>query len=249
MTRICVCTRIHQNNSKSNININNLRLFIQKSLQYADIIAIAVGSVELLNLISDEVGSTDKIHIFEVNPWGNFTPALNALIEFSLGGMVDVIMFQSMETIVNKNVVDRMISHMEPEDLVVGAALNGHDFKPGETLELTGVTTPWNTLAIWNLNKLSRVGFMDVAEGKIPGIPSGVEEVTSIATIQVLLGLENSRAKLVYFSDVNWKTDWVDESRIEWHKKKMESKYIRAEMQMVELGIKRGMVEHIVHVN
>lgn len=51
-----------------------------------------------------------------------------------------------------------METHMGPDDLVVGAALAGHAFEGGETVELTGVTTPWNTLALWDVSKLAKLG-------------------------------------------------------------------------------------------
>ena len=51
-----------------------------------------------------------------------------------------------------------METHIGPDDLVVGAALTGHAFEQGQTVELTGVTTPWNTLALWDVSKLAKLG-------------------------------------------------------------------------------------------
>lgn len=51
-----------------------------------------------------------------------------------------------------------MEAHMGVDDLVVGAALTGHAFQGGETVTLTGVTTPWNTLALWEVSKLATLG-------------------------------------------------------------------------------------------
>lgn len=65
---------------------------------------------------------------------------------------------QSLETTVGKDAVSGMEAHLGPEDLVVGAALTGHAFRGGETVELTGVTTPWNTLALWDVAKLAKLG-------------------------------------------------------------------------------------------
>ncbi|CAN0604093.1 unnamed protein product, partial [Ectocarpus sp. 12 AP-2014] len=64
----------------------------------------------------------------------------------------------SLETTVGKDAVSDMEAHMGPPDLVVGAALTGHAFQGGETVELTGVTTPWNTLALWDVAKLAKLG-------------------------------------------------------------------------------------------
>lgn len=55
-------------------------------------------------------------------------------------------------------VVGEMEAYMGADDLVVGAALTGHAFQGGETVELTGVTTPWNTLALWDVAKLAKLG-------------------------------------------------------------------------------------------
>lgn len=63
-----------------------------------------------------------------------------------------------METTVGKDAVAHMETHMGPDDLVVGAALAGHAFQGGQTVELTGVTTPWNTLALWDVRKLAKLG-------------------------------------------------------------------------------------------
>lgn len=57
-----------------------------------------------------------------------------------------------------RETVSRMEAHMESGDLVVGAALTGHAFQGGQTVELTGVTTPWNTLALWDVTKLAKLG-------------------------------------------------------------------------------------------
>lgn len=65
---------------------------------------------------------------------------------------------QSLETTVGKDAVSGMEAHMGPADLVVGAALTGHAFQGGDTVELTGVTTPWNTLALWDVAKLAKLG-------------------------------------------------------------------------------------------
>lgn len=43
----------------------------------------------------------------------------------------------------------------------------------------------------------SLASFLGVAEGLLPGVPAGVEEVTAIAALQALLGPENAHAKLV----------------------------------------------------
>lgn len=66
---------------------------------------------------------------------------------------------QSLETTVGKDTVSDMEAHLGVDDLVVGAALTGHAFQGNETaVKLTGVTTPWNTLALWDVSKLAKLG-------------------------------------------------------------------------------------------
>ncbi|CAN0330174.1 unnamed protein product, partial [Ectocarpus fasciculatus] len=104
-------------------------------------------------------GAAGVVTVFEVTPWGKFTPALNALLGFAARDGAELVMFQSLETTVGKDAVSGMEAHMGPGDLVVGAALTGHAFQGGgTTVELTGVTTPWNTLALWDVTKLAKLG-------------------------------------------------------------------------------------------
>ncbi|CAM9149087.1 unnamed protein product [Hapterophycus canaliculatus] len=299
--RLCVCTRIHQNNADRPVDLGKVREFLDTVLLYADSVAIAVGAPppattdeagtiaqqeqpqqpSLLQLISrtareaenekarpclkDEAQGVEQgeegrdeerveavVSVFEVTPWGKFTPALNALVGFAARDGAELVMFQSLETTVGKDTVSSMEAQMEMEDLVVGAALTGHAFQAGQTVELTGVTTPWNTLALWDVTKLAKSGFLGVAEGLLPGVPAGVEEVTAIAALQVLLGPDNARAKLVRLPQarslacmVRWQTAWEDEGRRQWHESKMSSKLERADKQMMALGIKKGTVAHL----
>lgn len=50
---------------------------------------------------------------------------------------------------------------------------------------------------------LSFSSFLGVAEGLVPGVPAGVEEVTAIATLQALHGPENAKARLVRLPQVS----------------------------------------------
>ena len=136
-------------------------------------------------------------------------------------------------------------------DLVVGAAFADHEFSPvpdakatclgssgsgggsgggcpsGAWRELTGQTTPWNTLALWNVRKLVLTGFLAVADGvKIPDrSDAGVEEVTCIATLQHLLSPDLAVAKVVRIPGLQWDTkNFEDEERRQWHERKMKSK-------------------------
>eukprot|EP00554_Chaetoceros_debilis_P003555 CAMPEP_0194095502 /NCGR_PEP_ID=MMETSP0149-20130528/56860_1 /TAXON_ID=122233 /ORGANISM="Chaetoceros debilis, Strain MM31A-1" /LENGTH=404 /DNA_ID=CAMNT_0038781447 /DNA_START=805 /DNA_END=2019 /DNA_ORIENTATION=- len=105
-----------------------------------------------------------------------------------------IIMFISAETSVTGESVQVLGRHMTDDTLVVGAALPGHDYHqysksksssalPSTTsaaasasgpfstmiealeVPLNGRTCPWNTLAMWDLNKLALMGFPLCADG------------------------------------------------------------------------------------
>ena len=120
--------------------------------------------------------------------------------------------------------------------------------KSGLDLTLNGVTCPWNTLAVWDVQKLAQIGFPLVAEGVIDG-QAGVEEVSAVAVHQKFGGPRSRLAKLVKFkeSDVLWHTDFSTPERIDWHKRKMFSKVQRAQAHLTSLEGVTGFVQHIVH--
>jgi hypothetical protein len=202
------------------------------------------------------------VHVLPVQPWGKFVPALNALVTYA-ARMVQkelnaasrgALMFVSLETIAAPESVQILLSHLHFSDtLVCGAVLPGHEYhgpsKPDATLPkiiseptavtLNGLTSPWNTLAVWNVSKLALTGFLAVAEGlhDDPTI-AGIEEVATIATLQTLFcGMpeEQMKAKLILLpSSIQWDTASFesDPLRKKWHENKMKSKLSRAAHQL-----------------
>lgn len=121
---------------------------------------------------------------------------------------------------------------MWKDTLVIGKALDPHTFDMGkkdQDVELTGLTSPWNTFAIWDLRKLAKVrlfidlfsllsyllqhyvrqtGFLPVSDTNTTPGQSAIEEAPTIA-LQQLLFPSSSRATLVKFpSDAGWDTKW-----------------------------------------
>ena len=203
--------------------------------------------------------------IIKVSPWGSFVPALNALTSWACSIQIQsnigngnrngntVIMFISAETSVTEETVKVMSRHMLDDTLVVGAALPGHDYKgdgsnEGIEIELNGRTCPWNTIAMWNLNKLALLGFPLVADGLHrleDGSPvaAGIEEVATVLVHQKI-NPAGSKAKLVKVDGVEWRQDFEDKERRKWHDDKMKSKYTRAEVHRSLLGGLKGKVIH-----
>mmetsp|Transcript_24153 Transcript_24153/g.45583 ORF Transcript_24153/g.45583 Transcript_24153/m.45583 type:complete len:331 (-) Transcript_24153:47-1039(-) len=204
-----------------------------------------------------------SIDVLPVTPWGKFVPALNAIVGWSARRGASYLMLASAEVEITSGAVDVMKSHIMYSDdiLVVGAALQGHThYAPhgGQEKEvnLDGRTTPWNTLAMWNLPKLALTGFLLVSDGLHPdedgreGV-GGVEEVCTIATLQRILSKERAKAKLISIrpeseggKSVTWGQDFGgDEQRREWHERKMRSKLTRAQLQLDLMGLS-GKVIH-----
>jgi hypothetical protein len=54
--------------------------------------------------------------------------------------------------------------------------MDGHDFSEG-VKSLRGRTCPWNTFAVWDMDYLSRTGFLLISDGVEAGDKSGGVEV------------------------------------------------------------------------
>eukprot|EP00536_Pseudo-nitzschia_multiseries_P018347 jgi/Psemu1/328806/estExt_fgenesh1_pg.C_24120001 len=207
--------------------------------------------------------TNSNIHVLPVTPWGKFVPALNSLVLHAKADLqADLIMFVSAEVNLACSTVRTLCHHVTEHErvIVAGAALNGHQYQGGEESEerenaststnttdgtqtrrvvpLTGRTTPWNTLCVWDLDKLSMTGFSMISD---LGKPGGVEECVAIALLQKLF--PDSEARLVKVDGVQWEEDFQDEERRKWHEEKMKSKVERPRHQLERLGLS-GTVVH-----
>jgi hypothetical protein len=204
----------------------------------------------------EDTSVSTEIILLPVSPWGNFVPALNALVTFATTHVCKAkqVLFVSAETMASPESIDVLLSHITASDdvLVAGALLPGHlyeasvDGNEALEVELNGRTAPWNTMAMWNLKKLALTGFQLVSEGHLTDDqtqPSyGVEEVVAIAMLQALLGKEMAVAKLVRLPGVDWDQSFCDPERQKWHVAKMESKRIRSQVQLDLLGLKGSVI-------
>ena len=203
-----------------------------------------------LNSFDNTGRSESNIHLLPVTPWGNFVPALNSLVLYAKNELnSDLIMFMSAEVNLSSSTVRTLCRHVtENENVIVaGAAMNGHQYHAASTardgshreVPLTGRTTPWNTLCVWSLEKLSLIGFAAVSD---LGKSAGVEECAAIALLQKLF--PKSEARLVKVDDIEWdKTFDLDDERKKWHDEKMKSKIIRPKRQLDLLQLS-GTVVH-----
>ncbi|KAH7474750.1 hypothetical protein KRP22_003573 [Phytophthora ramorum] len=218
---------------------------------------------EFMTELQNEVATgllAGKVEIVPMLYWGKFVPALNALVGTAADHFpdADTLLLQSLEIEVDAAGVALLRSNFDPEhDLVVGTALPGHAFQPDpavQPLELSGLTSPWNTLALWNLQQLTKIGFAlmgDALRLEVEGIgpAGGDEEVSTISMYQQLFANTPAptRAKLIRVPGVVWQVaDFKDPERVAWHTMKMRSKKQRTAAQMAHFGgVAPGRVHHI----
>jgi hypothetical protein len=177
----------------------------------------------------------------------------------SSGSCRHQILFCSAETACSAQAVNTLQSHLKADTAVVGACLPGHDYRGTKqstssdnnepiVVELNGRTSPWNTLALWDLRKLALTGFLLVSDGLLSDDetdPSfGIEEVVATCLLQKLLGADQAKSKLVQLtSEVDWNQEFDDPARQKWHEQKMASKLSRANRQLELTGLS-GVVHH-----
>lgn len=255
---LVVGTRLHLGNAAAPPDDAHYRDLLEKFSHFSSSINaahsyVAVDSTPTLadyNLVHviQTVTAKTSLVIIPVTPWNAFIPALNAIATKAAQDTARYCLFCSAETQASPESILHLLNHMDSETLVVGAVLPGHSYQPNSTQELNGLTSPWNTLAIWDVSKLTLTGFPLVAEGLHTlsdgtHVAAGVEEVSAIALLQSLLGPERAKAKLVPLPDIVWDQTFKDPERQKWHLRKMESKMERPATHLELLQLK-GVVEH-----
>lgn len=236
-----VATRLHTSNERIMIDNDKLRHWCEHALAYCDLLVIVVDEAYDRSCGSMLESFGERIRIFFIHPWISYTQPLNMLVEKSLALGAGRIIFQSVEVEVEPEDIQKLYDHMDDQTLVVGAKLhNDHGAVPGEQT-IDGWSTPWNTLAVWNLNKLGLTGFLTISSGNIDDIAGGVEEVPVISLLQMLRpGV--MQAKLVELSSVVWNATWICQDRTDYHRQKMLSKNYRTQIQLEALGLQPGTV-------
>jgi hypothetical protein len=203
-----------------------------------------IDGYDYVDAIRTALPENSPIIVLPVTPWGKFVPALNALVSQAKTLEIPLIMFVSAEVNVSLNTIETLCSHVteDPDAIVAGAALPGHEYSGIEgsnEVQLNGRSIPWNTLAVWSVEKLSITGFQLCSDF---GSSGGIEECVAFGLLQKLF--PNSKAKLVKLADIQWEQTFDDEERRKWHDFKMESKMERAEIQMKRMNLSGGTVIH-----
>ena len=238
-----VATRLHTTNEENLIGSAQLYKWCNHVLNYCDKLIVVVDSIYLETIQNAKEDFGEKIEIFHINPWISFTQPLNLLVEKALSIGAKELLFQSIEVDISLSDMEKLERYLTEDTLVVGAKL--HETQ-GEELQictkLDGWHTPWNTLALWDIEKLGLTGFLSISSGNLEDIPGGIEEVVTISLLQQLKP-HQMKAKVIDLSSVHWNTKWNSEERKEYHKQKMRTKSERAQVQLEKLGIEAGVVE------
>jgi len=202
-----------------------------------------------VNGVADSTGALEctwpeKVEVFNVTPWGKFVFPMNFLLARA-GAFELPFLSISGEVTPTEEGVASLLAHLTETTLVVGAAMQGHDYSPGWQGEASGTQIPWNTFALWEWKKMSCLGFPLVGDAPWNPELAGVEEATAIAVAQKIWGKEGAQAILTQVPGVVWQTQWDDPSREAAHEKKMASKRSRPAAQLERMGIRPPFVVHI----
>lgn len=183
------------------------------------------------------------------NPTGdNLTAGLNIAFWQSVERNVPFILFASDGFPPQKDQVNALLAEMDDQTLVAGARFGEHRFEPGEH-EIDGLTTPWNTFAIWNVDLLRTWAGGFPVSGTYPQNPAlgGVEEIDAIVTAQTNALATGSQltAKLVEVPGFyeSWNMNGWTKEQVEKHEAKMASKVSRPQAR----DLPTGTVLHIAH--
>jgi len=234
-----VATRLHTSNEAVPIEPEQIKVWCQNVLSYSDLLIIVVDDCYFQRVGKMLMSFKNRVKLFHIHPWISYTQPLNMIIEKALSIGATKLLFQSIEVTALPEDIKSLECQLDNNTLVVGAKLHKMHGHIDEKVELTGWTTPWNTLALWNLHKLGLTGFLTVSSGNLPDIPGGVEEVVTISLLQTLHPY-SMNAKIVELKGVTWDTKWSCKEREAYHIAKMASKNERAKKQLKALGISPG---------
>lgn len=221
---------------------------------------VSQGIVVLVNSAHDHLDTKARldaiqcqwivpVHVENIDHWSGVTGPLNHLIKVAFDKFqASTLLIQSPEVSVQRCTVSLLKDTLcsIPGCLVVGHWLPGHQpgdcpapFKSNEELDLGGLTSPWNTLAMWDVKRLQRTGFAECAD-KVE--PAGMEEVGTIALQNKLYGDADSKAVVVHATSgeqLRWDCEFRDNGeRRRKHESKMQSKVMRAQVLLDQMDVR-----------
>jgi hypothetical protein len=241
VSRLAVGTRIHGTHHTREVDLGNLAGWCASALEGADIVLLAVDTQNCGRVRAITTSFGARVEVIHVSPWHGVCGPLNALVARACQLEASHLLLRSLEIDIEPDDLLILRTHATPNTLVVGARVDAsHGGVPG-TKTLDGQTSPWNTLALWNLATLGLTGFLAISDGLHTPESSGVEEVATISLLQALQPL-NTHAVLVRLPGLRWHTRWEDLGRRRWQATKMTTKRERSRQQLKLLGLPGGLV-------
>jgi hypothetical protein len=239
--RLAVGTRIHGAHQTREVELRDLAGWCASALEGADIVLLAVDTenYERVRAIAASFGA--KVEVIHVSPWHGVCGPLNALVTRASQQKASHLLLRSLEIDIEPDDLLILRTYATSSTLVVGARVDASHGGPPGTRTLDGQTSPWNTLALWNLAMLGLTGFLAISDGLHEPDSSGVEEVATISLLQALRP-SHTHAVLVRLPGLRWHTRWEDLGRQRSQAAKMTTKRKRSHRQLKLLGLPGGLV-------
>jgi hypothetical protein len=181
-----------------NLDAWQVERWVRLGLEHGDLLVIATDAANF-DAISDLEtvrDAADRLIIADSDPSTNFVRRLNHILDIALSHRAHGLIYQSVEIDVRSYQIETLKDHLDEDTLVVGAKIvDDHGSAPG-VVPLSGWDCPWNTLALWNPQKLGVIGFSPISGGLLADLPRGAEEVAVISLLQKLFS-KSYQAKLV----------------------------------------------------
>jgi hypothetical protein len=174
--------------------------------------------------------NVQQVHVVT---WEGFSITLNTLVQHALIARQQHWYIQSVDVAAQPSDIACLLSHMDESTLVVGARLAPSHGKHAGACQLAGDTSPWNTCALWKLERVAMLGFQGVSDGIVSGLAGGMEEVAVIALHQKLFPSQ-SQAKLISLSHHEYAGMGRNANDFE---ARLASKNERASSQLAALGL------------
>lgn len=233
------CCTITRYSGRTDQDLEQLGRFLHQAETYSTRILVGVNIDQDITHCIEKYSQQSfriPIDLIPIRPWIGISTPLNILLNH-LPIDDTCVLIQSVEIQCTSKHIDRLRSYLIDDDILcVGVALDGHQILNKTFVQLQGDTSPWNTFALWNLEKLIRTGFPTCADRLDP---PGMEDAAVIALQQRLFGgaMKNRVLLIRLNEDVRWLNRFEhDEQRSLQHQKKMKSKNKRTEQLLYILN-------------
>jgi len=199
MDKICFATRLHTIFDEELFNH-----FIENISDKSKNITVITNLKQTSKIKNNSFGV--NVDIIYLSYWGHYVNPLNILLSYAKEKGYDKILYISLTITLTKKDIELMNECMTYKTLVTGIALPYHEVNDNDLLldnpqQINGINMPWNTCALWNIKKLSKIGFIQIAENSFDN-NGAIEEAITISLYQHLF--EDGKAILLKSDTIKW---------------------------------------------